>query len=52
MDQATVILCYELSDREALIRHQVKPMLSGSLAASKAFQLRVSLEQFFSRSLK
>ena len=27
MDQASVILCYELSDQQALTLHQVKPML-------------------------
>ena len=36
----TVILCYELSDQEALTLHQVK-----AFAASKAFQSGISLEQ-------
>ena len=31
MDQATVILCYELSDQQALTLHQVKPMMLGLL---------------------
>ena len=42
MDQATVILCYELSGQEALTYFRLNPMLSGPLAASKAFQLGVS----------
>ena len=41
----TVILCYELSDQEALILHQVKAHDVRAFAASKAFQLGVSLEQ-------
>ena len=44
MDQ-TVILCYELSDQEALTLHQVKAHDVRAFAASKAFQLGVSLEQ-------
>ena len=39
----TVIQCYELSDQQALTLHQVK-----AFAASKAFQLGVSLEQILS----
>ena len=31
MDQATVILCYELSDQQALTLHQAKPMMLGPL---------------------
>ena len=34
----TVILCYELSDQEALTVHQVKAYDVRSFAASKAFQ--------------
>ena len=47
MDQATVILCYELFGQEALALHQVKPHVVRPLAASKAFQLLVSLEKIF-----
>ena len=43
----TVILCYELSDQEALTLHQVKAHVR-AFAASKAFQSGVSLEQIFS----
>ena len=35
----TVILCYELSDQEALTLHQVKAHDVRAFAASKAFQL-------------
>ena len=52
MDQATVILCYELSGQEALTLHQVKAHVVRAFAASKAFQLGVSSEQFFSRPLE
>ena len=45
MDQATVILCYELSDQQALALHQVKAHDVRAFAASKAFQSGVSLEQ-------
>ena len=45
MDQATVILCYELSDQQALTLHQVKAHDVRAFAASKAFQSGVSLEQ-------
>ena len=31
MDQATVILCYELSDQQAPTLHQAKPMMLGPL---------------------
>ena len=41
----TVILCYELSDQEALTLHQVKAHDVRVFAASKAFQSGVSLEQ-------
>ena len=44
----TVILCYELADQEALTLHQVKGHNVRSLAASKNFQLGVSLEQILS----
>ena len=44
MDQQTVILCYELSDQEALTLHQAKAHVR-ALTASKAFQSGVSLEQ-------
>ena len=43
----TVILCYELSDQEALTPHQVKAHVR-AFAASKAFQSGVSLEQILS----
>ena len=41
----TVILCYELSDQEALTVHQVKAHDVRAFVASKAFQLGISLEQ-------
>ena len=41
----TVILCFGLSDQEALTLHQVKAHDVRAFAASKAFQLEVSLEQ-------
>ena len=44
----TVILCYELSDQEALSLHQVKAHDVRAFAASKAFQSGVSLEQILS----
>ena len=44
----TVILCYELSDQEALTLHQVKAHDVRAFAASKAFQSVVSLEQILS----
>ena len=44
----TVILCYELSDQEALTLHQVKAHDVRAFAASKAFQSGVSLEQILS----
>ena len=44
----TVILCYELSDQEALTLHQVKTHDVRAFAASKAFQSGVSLEQILS----
>ena len=44
----TVIICYELSDQEALILHQVKAHDVRAIAASKAFQSGVSLEQILS----
>ena len=44
----TVILCYELSGQEALTLHQVKAHDVRAFAASKAFQLGVSLEQILS----
>ena len=44
----TVILCYELSDQEALTLHQVKAHDGRAFAASKAFQSGVSLEQILS----
>ena len=46
----TVILCYELSDQEALTLHQVKAHDVRAFAASKAFQSGVSLEQILSAS--
>ena len=42
-----MILCYELS-QEALTLHQVKAHDVKAFAASKAFQLGVSLEQILS----
>ena len=47
-NKQTVILCYELSDQEALTLHQVKGHDVRAFAASKAFQSGVSLEQIFS----
>ena len=44
----TVILCYELSDQEALAIHQVEAHDVRTFAASKAFQSGVSLEQILS----
>ena len=44
----TVILCYELSDREALSIHQVKVDDVRAFAASKTFQSRIFLEQILS----
>ena len=44
----TVILCYELSDQEALSLHQVKAHDVRPFAASKAFQSGISLEQILS----
>ena len=41
----TVILCYEFSDHPAHTLHQVKAHHVRAFAASKAFQLGVSLEQ-------
>ena len=44
----TVVLCYELSDQEALALHQVKAHDVRAFAASKAFQSGISLDQIFS----
>ena len=44
----TVILCYELSDQEALTLHQVKAHDVRAFAASKAFQSGISLNQILS----
>ena len=44
----TVILCYEVSDQEALTLHQVKTPDVRAFAASKVFQSGVSLEQILS----
>ena len=44
----TVILCYELSDQDALILHQLKAHDVRAFAASMAFQSGVSLEQILS----
>ena len=44
----TVILCYELSDQEALSLHQVKAHEVRAFAAFKAFQSGISLEQILS----
>ena len=44
----TVILCYELSDQEALTLHQVKAHDVRAFPASKAFQSGISLEQILS----
>ena len=43
-----MILCYELSDQEALTLHQVKAHDVRAFAASKAFQSGISLEQILS----
>ena len=43
-NKQTVILCYELSDQEALTLHQVKAHDVWAFAASKAFQSGVSLD--------
>ena len=40
-----VILCYELSDQEALTLHQVKAHDVRAFAASKAFQGGILLDQ-------
>ena len=47
-NQQTVILCYELSDQQALNLHQVKAHDVRTFAASKAFQSGISLEQILS----
>ena len=44
----TVILCYELSDQQALTLHQVQAHNIRAFAASKAFQLGVSLDHILS----
>ena len=44
----TVVLCYELSDQEALTLHQVKAHDVRVFAASKAFQSGISLDQILS----
>ena len=44
----TVLLCYELSDQEALSLHQVKAHDVRAFAASKAFQSGISLDQILS----
>ena len=44
----TVILCYELSDKEAQTLHQVKAHDVRAFAASKAFHSGASLEQLLS----
>ena len=44
----TVILCYKLSNQEALTLHQVKSHDVRAFAASKAFQSGVCLEQILS----
>ena len=46
----TVILCYQLSDQEALTLHQVKAHDVRAFTASKAFQPGVSVEQILSAS--
>ena len=43
-----MILCYELSDRDALTVHQVKAHDVRAFTASKAFQSGASLEQILS----
>ena len=44
----TVILCYELSDQESLILHQVKAHDVRAFAAFKAFSVRGLLDQILS----
>ena len=44
----TVILCYELSEQQALTLHQVKAHDVRAFAASKAFQSGISLDQILS----
>ena len=44
----TVIVCYKLSDQEALTLHQVKAHDVRAFAASKAFQSGFSVEQILS----
>ena len=44
----TVVLCYEISDQEALTLHQVKAHDVRAFAASKAFQSGISLDQILS----
>ena len=44
----TVVLCYELSDQEALTLHQVKAHDVRAFGASKAFQSGISLDQILS----
>ena len=48
MIKQTVILCYELSDQEALTLQQVKAHDVKAFAVSKAFQSEVSLDQILS----
>ena len=43
-----MILCYELSDQEALTMHPVKAHDVRAFAASKGFQSGISLEQILS----
>ena len=43
------MLCYELSVKESLTRHPVKPHDVRAFAASKAFQSGVSLDQLLSQ---
>ena len=44
----TVILCYELSDQQAITLHQVKAHDVRAFAASKAFQSGISIDQILS----
>ena len=44
----SVVLCYELSDQEALTSHQVKAHDVRAFAASKAFQSGISFDQILS----
>ena len=44
----TMVLCYELSDQEALTLHQVKAHDVRAFAASKAFRSGISLDQILS----